>query len=214
MSTVDIVGLREKFMAEGLDESELHHDPMVQLQAWLDVAFEAGIHNANSMAVTSVSEDGWPSVRNVLMRGIIDGGPVFYTNYESRKGVELGARPHTEALFSWLDLERQVRIAGEVSRVSPEQSDAYFASRPRLSRLAALASDQSRPIPSREWLERRFNALVAAHEGIDVPRPDHWGGFRIEPRRVEFWQGRDHRLHDRLVYEPTAQGWEIIRLAP
>ena len=214
MGTVDITGLRRQFMARGLDEGDLHEDPIGQLQAWMTVATEAGIHNANAMALTSVSEDGRPSVRNVLMRGIIDGGPVFYTNYESRKGVELGARPFTEALFSWLDLERQVRIAGEVSRLTPEQSDAYFASRPRLSRLAALASDQSRPIPSRKWLERRFKALVAAHEGIEVPRPAHWGGFRIEPRRFEFWQGRDHRLHDRLVYEPTSEGWEIVRLAP
>lgn len=214
MGTVDIGSLRRRFMAEGLDEGDLAEDPLVQLQAWMAVAEDAGIHNANSMAVASVSEDGHPSVRNVLMRGIVDGGPVFYTNYESRKGVELSTRPHTEALFSWLDLERQVRIAGTVARLSPEQSDAYFASRPRLSRLAALASDQSRPIPSREWLERRFNALVAAHEGIDVPRPDHWGGFRIEPRRIEFWQGRDHRLHDRLVYERAAGGWEIVRLAP
>jgi pyridoxamine 5'-phosphate oxidase len=212
--TVDVPELRAELMAEGLDTADLKPDPLDQLEDWLAFAVGVGIYNANSMAVATADIEGAPSVRNVLYRGLVDGGLVFHTNRQSQKGVELISNPRAEALFSWLALERQVRLRGTVATAPDEVSDAYWDSRPRGSQVAALASDQSRPVPDREWLERRAGALDAAHERRDIPRPEHWGGFVLRPDRVEFWQGREHRLHDRLVYVRQAGQWEIVRLAP
>jgi pyridoxamine 5'-phosphate oxidase len=201
-------------MEAGLTATDLKPSPLDQLRDWLAFAEQVGLHNATAMAVATVDEAGQPSVRNVLWRGVIDDGLVFYTNYESRKGSDLAANPRCEALFTWLPLDRQVRVTGNATPTTPRQSDAYFATRPRQSQLSALTSDQSRVIPDREWLERRFNALDAAHEGREVRRPEHWGGYVLRPHRYEFWQGRSFRLHDRLVYEFDGDNWVVSRLAP
>jgi pyridoxamine 5'-phosphate oxidase len=198
----------------GLDVGDLAADPFEQLQVWLDDAWASGLHNANSMAVATATPEGTPSVRNVLYRGWVEGGLAFYTNYESQKGVELLINPRAEALFSWLPLERQVRLSGPVTVAPAEASDEYWSSRSRENQIAALSSDQSRPVPDRDWLERRTRVLEAAHAGREVPRPEHWGGFVLRPERIEFWQGRRYRLHDRLVYVHSDDGWAITRLAP
>ncbi len=214
MADVDLTALRAELVTTGLPEDLEGRDPIAIVQDWLRLAQDAELFNHDALAVASVDVEGRPSVRNVLMRTVIDGGFCFYTNYESQKGVELSARPHVEALFSWLSLERQIRLRGRVERLAPEQSDAYFARRPRGSQLAAIASDQSRPIPGRAWLLERYGGVVAAHEGRDVARPEHWGGFRLVPERIEFWQGHPNRLHDRLVFERDDAGWATSRLAP
>jgi pyridoxamine 5'-phosphate oxidase len=211
---IDLPDLRAALRAEGLNRDHLKPAPLEQLQEWLAYAQSVGLHNADAMAVATASADGLPAVRNVLWRGVIGDGLVFYSDYQSRKGVDLIANPRVEALFSWLAIERQVRLTGSVRRLTDAQSDAYFAKRPRGSQLAALTSDQSQVVPDREWLERRYNALEAAHDGREIPRPESWGGYLIQPIRYEFWQGREHRLHDRLVYELGEDGWEVIRLAP
>lgn len=214
MSGVDIDELRAELIATGLPADTASRDPIEVVQEWLALARDAGVFNHDALVVASADEDGHPSLRNVLMRDVIDGGFCFYTNYESQKGEELIARPAVEALFSWIVLERQIRIRGRAEVLAPDRSDAYFARRPRASQLAAIASDQSRPIPDREWLLRRYDEVVAAHEGRPVRRPRHWGGFRIVPDRIEFWQGHPNRLHDRLVFERDGAGWVTSRLAP
>lgn len=214
MESVNLHQLRTDLVIAGLPSELQSADPVVLAQEWIDLASSAGIFNSDAMAVATVDVEGRPSVRNVLMRGVIEGGFCFYTNYESQKGVELGARPFTEALFGWLVLERQIRIRGSVEVLTAEQSDAYFNSRARGSQLAAIASDQSRPIPNRDWLEQRYDGIVADHEGTEVIRPDHWGGFRIVPERIEFWQGHPNRLHNRLVFERHGEDWSTSWLAP
>lgn len=205
---------RAELMAAGLDVDDVPADPLVLLDDWLTSARDAGIHNADAMAVATADDAGRPTVRNVLMRGVVRGGLTFYTNYESDKGRELATTPACEALFSWLDLERQIRVRGLVERLSADESDTYWRTRPRGSQLAAWASDQSRPLASRAVLEERVTALDARHDGGDVPRPAHWGGYLLTPERVEFWQGREFRLHDRIVYVPDRGQWRTERLAP
>jgi pyridoxamine 5'-phosphate oxidase len=214
MCVVDLDQLRNDLVSEGLPDELSARDPVELAQSWVTLAREAALFNPDAMAVASVDPDGRPSVRNVLMRGVIDGGFSFYTNYDSQKGVELTARHHVEALFSWLVLERQIRVRGHVERLSSGDSDAYFDARPRASKLAAHASDQSRPIPSRQWLDKRYDEVVAEYDGRDVERPEHWGGFRIIPERIEFWQGHPNRLHNRLVFTRADAGWATSRLAP
>jgi len=196
---------------------DLGPDPLRQFDAWLTEAQVAGsIREPNAMAVASVGEDGWPSVRMVLLRGYDERGFCFFTNFESEKGRELTAQPRAAAVLYWDPLMRQVRIVGAVERASDAESSAYHASRARGSQIAAWASDQSRPIRDRAELEKRY-AEAAARFGDDepVPRPAYWGGFRIVPRRIEFWQGRENRLHDRLLYERQEDGsWKRGRLMP
>jgi pyridoxamine 5'-phosphate oxidase len=196
---------------------DLDPDPLRQFDAWLTEAQVAGsIREPNAMAVASVGEDGWPSVRMVLLRGYDERGFCFFTNFESEKGRELTAQPRAAAVLYWDPLMRQVRIVGAVERASDAESSAYHASRARGSQIAAWASDQSRPIRDRAELEKRY-AEAAARFGDDepVPRPPYWGGFRIVPRRIEFWQGRENRLHDRLLYERQEDGsWKRGRLMP
>ena len=196
---------------------DLGPDPLRQFDAWLTEAQVAGsIREPNAMAVASVGEDGWPSVRMVLLRGYDERGFCFFTNFESEKGRELTAQPRAAAVLYWDPLTRQVRIVGAVERASDAESSAYHASRARGSQIAAWASDQSRPIRDRAELEKRY-AEAAARFGDDepVPRPPYWGGFRIVPRRIEFWQGRENRLHDRLLYERQEDGsWKRGRLMP
>ena len=214
MGVVDLDQLRNDLVLEGLPDELGDRDPVVLAQEWVALAKEARLFNPDAMVVASVDPEGRPSVRNVLMRGVIDGGFCFYTNYDSQKGVELTARPDVEGLFSWLVLERQIRVRGQAERLSAAESDAYFDGRPRASKLAAHASDQSRRIPSRQWLEERYDEVVAEHDGRDVARPDHWGGFRIVAERIEFWQGHPNRLHNRLVFTRADAGWTTSRLAP
>jgi pyridoxamine 5'-phosphate oxidase len=166
------------------------------------------------MTLATASGDGKPSARVVLLKGYDERGFVFYTNYEGRKASELEANPLCALLFYWGELERQVRIEGRASRISNEESDAYFTSRPRGSRLGAWASEQSRSVEDRNILEERVKALEAEYEGREIPRPPFWGGYRVEPEVIEFWQGRENRLHDRLVYRRTGGRWKMERLQP
>lgn len=211
---IDLSEARRNLMTLGLDVSTAPANPLELFSGWLAYAASLEIHNHNATAVATAAVDGQPSVRNVLYRGEADGGLSFYTNYTSRKGREIVANPRAEALFSWLGIERQVRCTGEVHRLSAAQSDTYFNQRPRASRLAAIASPQSQAIASRAVLIERHDRLAADLDGADPQRPDHWGGYVLVPVRIEFWQGREHRLHDRVVYERAGSGWDVSRIAP
>ena len=210
----NVADLRKEYTRAGLTESDMDPDPVEQFRRWFEEALAADLHEPNAMIVATASPDGLPSARVVLLKGFDDRGFVFYTNYEGRKGRELEENPRAALLFYWGELERQVRIEGTASRVSEEESDAYYAGRPRGSRLGALASEQSRVVGSREVLEGRIKNLEAEYEGRDVPRPAFWGGYRVEPEAMEFWQGRENRLHDRLVYRRGDGGWKMERLQP
>ena len=210
MTTSD---LRHKFMHAGLDEASVAADPFKQFERWFHAATAAGVHLPNAMSLATADASGRPSVRAVLLKGYDVAGFVFYTNYSSRKGRELAANPHACLLFSWVELERQVRIEGRVGKVSDAESDEYFASRPLGSRLGAWASPQSRPLPNRLLLASKVAAIMLRY-GTAPPRPPHWGGYRVRPDAIEFWQGRPDRLHDRLRYVKQDAGWIIERLAP
>ena len=211
---VNISDLRREYVQSGLDETSAVADPLQQFERWFDAATAAGLHLPNALILATADARGLPSARAVLLKGYDESGFVFYTNYASRKGRELTANPHACLLFSWVELERQVRIEGPVREVSASESDEYFASRPLGSRLGAWASPQSETVPNRAALEARF-ADAQRRFGDAVPRPPHWGGYRVIPHAMEFWQGRENRLHDRLCYrrEGDAQ-WTIERLAP
>jgi pyridoxamine 5'-phosphate oxidase len=197
-----------------LDPAGVHPDPVLQFRRWFDEAREAGIEEPEAMALASAGPDGRPSVRMVLMRGLDEHGLVFFTNYRSRKGRELEATGHAAAVFHWPRLQRQVRVEGQVQRVSAAESDAYFSKRPLGSRYGAAASPQSEVIPDRRTIVLKVAQLMAAHPLGRIPRPAHWGGYRIELEALEFWQGRRHRLHDRVRYRREDGRWVIERLAP
>jgi pyridoxamine 5'-phosphate oxidase len=210
-----IEDMRREYMRAELTEDAAAADPVRQLAAWLEEAAAAGVTEPNAMTLATASADGVPSARMVLLKGVDDRGLVFYTNYGSRKGDELAANPRAALVLYWAPLERQVRVEGRVEKVSREESAAYFASRPRGSRLGALASPQSAVVAGRSVLEERLAELETAHPGEDVPLPDNWGGYLVVPEVVELWQGRPNRLHDRLRYRADGRGgWIRQRLAP
>jgi pyridoxamine 5'-phosphate oxidase len=213
MDPVDLNRLRRAHEAAGLDERDLPDDPLVLVQEWLDAAVESGLSEPNAMVVSTVGSDGAPSNRLVLCKGLDQRGVVFYTNYRSRKGRELASRSAVSLLFPWHALGRQVRIEGEASQVDPTESDAYFASRPRGAQLSAWASQQSDVVPSRSVLEQRVSELSERYPDA-VPRPPHWGGFRVAPHSIEFWQSRPDRLHDRLLCTRAGSSWSVSRLQP
>jgi pyridoxamine 5'-phosphate oxidase len=201
-------------MTAGLSELTAAADPIVLFNEWFEKAKDSGIFLPDAIALATATPDGTPSARMMLLKGADDSGFVFYTNYESRKAAELFENPRAAMIIHWPTLQRQVRVEGLVERLSAEESYAYFKTRPRGSRIGAWASRQSSPLPNREELVRRFREYESKFAGGDVPLPDFWGGFRIKPSRIEFWQGRFDRLHDRLSYTPADGGWEVTRLYP
>lgn len=200
-------------MRAGLSETDAHPDPFRQFDIWFREAVGAGLPLPNAMTLATVTPDGAPDARIVLLKGLEYGGFDFYTNYRSRKARELDARPAACLVFQWSELERQVRIEGRVEKVPAAESDAYFASRPLGARLSAWASPQSERVASRSLLEAEMKKMRDLH-GEQPPRPPHWGGYRVVPRSIEFWQGRADRLHDRLLYTRDGAAWRIERLAP
>jgi pyridoxamine 5'-phosphate oxidase len=210
-----VKSLRREYSGESLDESTVEHDPFLQFSKWFREVVEVGISDPNAMVLATASREGKPSARVVLLRGLDRNGLVFYTNYDSRKAKDILRVPKVAVVFFWSELSRQVRVEGTVKKVSAKESDEYFRSRPEGSQLATWASNQTEVISGREELDRLFDQFKAKFTGRPVPRPKHWGGFRIFPSAFEFWQGRPNRLHDRILYHRDETGrWVIERLAP
>ena len=210
----NISDLRTDYKKNKLDESELNPNPLKQLDIWLNEAINAEVQEPTAMALATSTKDGKPSVRIVLLKDINDEGLTFFSNYDSRKGKELTENPFASVVILWRELERQVRVEGEVKKISEEESNVYFNSRPFLSRISAAVSPQSQPIPDREYLEKRVAKFKESVIEYNVPKPANWGGYRLVPTSIELWQGRENRLHDRLVYSKIENNWKITRLAP
>jgi pyridoxamine 5'-phosphate oxidase len=210
-----VADLRKDYTLEGLSELEVDLNPFSQFKKWFDQALAGQLPEPNAMTIATVTPDGKPSARMVLLKDFDQRGFAFFTNYNSRKGQELAENPLAALVFWWAELERQVRICGYVEKVSVTESDQYFETRPVNSRLGAWVSNQSEVIESREVLERRLQEFHSKYENQEIPRPPHWGGLRVIPTEIEFWQGRSSRLHDRLLYTRLDNGsWKIERLSP
>ena len=211
-----IADLRQNYTLAGLSEADLDSNPIQQFNLWFEQALAADLIEPNAMTLATATADGKPSARIVLLKGVSERGFVFYTNYGSQKGRQLIANPYAALVFHWDKLERQIRIEGKVEKLSSVESLEYFHSRPKASQLGAWTSNQSQVIANREVLEQKLASLQAQYSDEDtIPLPEHWGGFRVVPNRLEFWQGRPSRLHDRLLYDLEADGsWSISRLAP
>lgn len=189
-------------------------NPVTEMRRWFAEAFQLPLANPNAMSLATVDADGTPSVRTVLMKAFDENGVVFFTNRQSAKGMAIAHCSIVEALFHWDLLERQIRVKGRCTQVPDDVSDAYFTTRPMESRIGAWASDQSRPLPSREVLDQRILSVILQHAGGEVPRPPHWGGYRVALDRIEFWQGNSHRIHERIAYQRSGSGWEVGLLFP
>ena len=211
----ELTGLRNEYGAHGLRRSDLHTDPIKQFSAWFAAALAAGIRDVNAMTLATASAEGRPSARIVLLKGFDERGFVFFTNHDSEKGQQIEANPYVALVFYWVLLERQIRISGPVERTSREDSAAYFHSRPVGSRLGAWVSRQSEVIDARRILDSRLTEMTERFQDGEIPLPPHWGGYRVNPDKIEFWQGRPNRLHDRFRYSRQENGpWQIDRLAP
>lgn len=213
---INIARMRDEYENVGIDVEDLDPDPLVQFRQWLAVAIEADITEANAMVVSTVDAEDQPWSRYVLLKDVDQRGFTFFTNYRSNKSIDLGTHPAAALTFGWLDLRRQVNIAGSVERVSEAESDAYWAVRPRGSQLGSVASRQSQVVADRSVIDNWFDEAERCHGTGDVARPEHWGGWRVVPHTVEFWQGRLNRLHDRIRYRQSGGGkdWERVRLSP
>jgi pyridoxamine 5'-phosphate oxidase len=211
---MSIADIRRDYARARLDEAHVSPDPVAEFDRWFSQAQEAKVLEPNAMALATATRDGTPSVRLVLLKGYDERGFVFFTDYRSRKAVELEGNPRAALAFYWGELERQVRITGTVERTSAQESEAYFRTRPRGSRLGAWVSHQSQVIPSRAPLESGLQEVKERFPTDEVPLPPHWGGYRLRPEEIEFWQGREDRLHDRIRYLRDGGGWKIERLSP
>jgi pyridoxamine 5'-phosphate oxidase len=209
-----VADLRREFARARLDEAHVSHDPIVEFSRWFAQAQEAQLHEPNAMTLATATTDGAPSARVVLLKTFDQRGFVFFSDYRSRKGGELTANPRAALVFYWGEIERQVRISGTVTTTSPEESEEYFRSRPLGSRLGAWVSHQSRVIPGRAVLENDLKEVAIRFADDNVPLPAHWGGYRVLPDAIEFWQGRENRLHDRIRYVRGSGGWRVERLSP
>ena len=215
MAADDLARLRSEYAGHGLAESEADPDPLTLFHRWMSDAISAGIHEPNAVVLATSTAAGAPSARMVLLKGADARGFAFFTNYGSRKAAELDANPRCGLVLPWHLLQRQVRIEGTASRLTWAENAAYFASRPRDAQLGAWASPQSAVVPARSFLETRYDQIAARWPAdVEIPLPDHWGGYRVQPETVEFWQGRPSRMHDRLLYRRSPDGWLIERLAP
>ena len=215
MSDLHLEHIRREYSSRKLSKSDVPEDPTELLRKWLEEAVTLKVNEPTAMLVATATSTARPSIRTVLLKEVLGEELVFYSNYESRKGEQIAENPHVACSFLWHELERQIHVEGGIRRLSAEESDAYFAQRPYKSRVGARVSPQSRPIPSREYIMAKFVEESLKFIGRDVPRPESWGGWAVMPERIEFWQGRDSRLHDRFVYERQTDGsWHVQRIAP
>ena len=214
MNNDSLANLRGEKYKNQLVESKIDHSPFNQFNLWMKEALDAKIIHANAMTLATVNKKGVPSARTILLKELVDSGFVFYTNYESEKAQELNENPNASIVFYWKEFERQVRITGIVEKISREESETYFNSRPLESKLGAWASKQSEEIPNRDYLVNKYNEVKEKFKGTEIPLPPFWGGYRLLPNIFEFWQGRESRLHDRICYRKEKGNWKIFRLAP